>query len=217
MASLEPAAVVVTFFAIFPLANAVLDFASWFITRYLLQRMVLERVGSLGFVLVVAEIGLDLIAAALCLIALAVAMGLLIEALNLLLESRGAPIVDWRRQVTNSLALPFYYPQNWPLIGMLASTVVPTAMHLASGAVGILNAVLPKKSAIAMRIHDNMSEGDRQNIAADLFRLSTHRQILWLAFTGIILATLLWFLWIITGRNIGQLAAIAFWAADLLR
>lgn len=221
------------FFLILPLANGIFDFLSWLATRKLLERMTSERAGWRGAAWIVAEMLIDLALAALCLAGLAATMAFLLEGLNVFLASRGPPIVDWRSYsasfvrsgspifdwrayIEASRALPALDPSNWMTVGMLASTVAPTALHLAAGLSCVATSFFGDGRALAGRIAPDLPEIARQKLAADIYGFQTKRSILFAVLAPIILIALLWLLWSTLGAWLPSLydladRSAAFW------
>jgi len=206
-----------TFFVILPLANTAFDFVSWFATRKLLDRMARDRTGWRGAGWIMTEIVLDLTLAALCLAGLAISMAFMLEAMNAYFAWRGAPIFDWRGYIEAARARPAYDPSNWMTLGMLASTIAPTALHLAAGLSGVVVSFFPNAANLAARIRSGLSEIEKQELAADIHRFQSRRRLLAAIFAPLILIALLWLLWASVGQWLPSLYDLADRAAALWR
>ncbi len=125
------------FMFVFPLGNAVFDWLSWAATRYFLKAI--KRDQSVWMLAV--HILTDLAVAVVCILGLAIVLPFTTElTVNLL----SIPF-DWRQWISNSLANPF--PDGIPLFFMLATTLIPTAIHVTAG----LGAIFSSQSSLSMR------------------------------------------------------------------
>jgi len=143
-------------------------------------------------------------------------MAFLLEAMNAFAAWRDAPIFDWRAYLEAARARPAYDPSNWTTVGMLASTVAPTALHLAVGLSGVVTAFFPNGRTLAARIVPGLSEIERQELAVDIHRFQNRRRLLAAILAPLILIALLWLLWITLGAWLPSLydladRSAAFW------
>lgn len=209
----------IVFYIVLPIANAIFDFASWAATRALLDRITRPRAGWRGVAWLLAEILLDLAVAALCLTGLVAIMVFLLEAMNAFLRWQGAPIFDWRAALAASAAHPLWAPQNWTLVGMLASTVFPTALHLSAGLAGLALSLRPDGRALAGRIGAvaTLSTGQKQTLAKDIVGYRARRNSVVAVLAPIFLVALLALLWRLAGASPRWLGVVADAAAAVWR
>ncbi|MEL6476331.1 MAG: hypothetical protein AAFR17_03315 [Pseudomonadota bacterium] len=136
-------AVLLIFFVLLPLLNAVVDMMSWAITRWFVRQA--ARLGLT--VRVFFEALLDIGLAFLCLILLAAILPNAIALANLVLPEPG---VDWDERAAQAVRDPF--GAGFMVSGMLLTTLVPTAIHLWDGLRGVLVAPFKGHPEIAERL-----------------------------------------------------------------
>ena len=147
------------FFVLLPMVNALLDWISWLVTRFFLRR-VAETPGSLaGAGLLALELSADLAAAMVLFLALVVLLPNGIEAINAILSLTGRAPFDWRDVVLRANEAPF--SEGLFVIGMLITTLLPTFVHLTRGFAGIAAAWTPgaAEAAAGLRALANSAEG----------------------------------------------------------
>ncbi len=126
----------VSLFLLLPLLNAALDWLSWGVTRFLLRRAAQSGGGFLGWIVLIGELIIDLLAAALFLTALAILLPVVFELWNRI--AFGAH-VDWVQMANDALRDPFGV--GLLVTGMLVTTFLPTLIHLSYGLYGAVYAV----------------------------------------------------------------------------
>lgn len=119
-----------------PLSNAVLDWLSWGVTRFLLRRAAQSGGGFLGWVVLIGELIIDLLAAALFLTALATLLPVVFEVWN---RVGFVAHIDWVQMANDAYRDPF--GAGLMVTGMLVTTFLPTAIHLSYGLYGAIYAV----------------------------------------------------------------------------
>lgn len=126
------------FLALLPLLNAVLDWASWYVSRRLLRHLVGGAPQSteleddeprlrIGAVKLTSHGLFDGLAAVALLAAMALALPAFIQVLNGLLAVAGFAPVEWWVYLDDARAEPF--GKGLFVTGMLLSTLLPTAAH----------------------------------------------------------------------------------------
>ncbi len=119
------------FYVGLPVLNALLDFASWGVTRFFLNRIASHESGRRVWLWLALELVLDLAAAVGFLVFLAVLLPFAISLANLAFSAAGLPTVNWRAHLDAAEQAPF--PKGVLVIGMLMTTLIPTALHLTIG------------------------------------------------------------------------------------
>lgn len=143
----------ILFFVLLPMVNAVFDWGSWAVTRFFLRRVAQVPDGVRGAFLLVAELTADLAAAGLFLFALAMLLANGIEVLNAILATVHREPFAWRALLDAAIAEPL--SQGLFVIGMLITTLVPTFIHLTDGLAGVLTAWTPGAEPAAAALKDN--------------------------------------------------------------
>ena len=169
-------------FAALPALNAVFDWLSVNATRFLLAESLRApaSAGPLARLRPAALLALDLAVALVCLSGLAFALGFLLEAANAVkIRLDGIPI-QWVSTVAAATHAPF--TEGFLYTGMLITTLVPTLVHLVFGLLAILGIGRATAPALAARITDDMSPGDKQAVAGYCARCG------WRNGTGVLLA-----------------------------
>lgn len=130
------AAFLLFLFLLLPLSNAVLDWLSWGVTRSLLRRAAQSGGGFLGWIVLIGELILDLLAAALFLTGLAILLPMVFELWN---RIGIAAHIDWVQMANDAYSAPF--GAGLLVAGMLLTTFLPTLIHLTYGLYGAVYAV----------------------------------------------------------------------------
>jgi len=133
----------VLFFVMLPIVNALLDWPSWAVSRWLghdLHDLMKGETRRLGRwlrrwfraawqpVAFVVHIGLDLVAALVTLLALAALLPFLVQLFNHLAVALGAaPPLELGGFLDDAVREP--WPQGFWALSMLATTLIPTALH----------------------------------------------------------------------------------------
>lgn len=158
------------FFVLLPMVNAVLDWGSWAVTRFFLRRVAKVPDGARGGLLLLAEITADLAAAALFFLGLVVLLANGIEAINAVLAGFGRETFPWRALVNAALEEPLSH--GLFVIGMLVTTLVPTFIHLTDGLAGVFAAWTPGASKVSASLIENPGEDKeiRPSVRQDAIR-----------------------------------------------
>jgi hypothetical protein len=106
--------------------------------------------------MVAAELALDLLIAGLCLILLAMLLPNVIELANLALYSLGWPVVEWLSLLDSARDAPF--TKGIFVTGMLATTLLPTVLHLCCGMWALLLGLRRDTTKLAQLIPDDGSD-----------------------------------------------------------
>jgi hypothetical protein len=141
------------FYLVLPLANGLMDFASWAATRHLLQWFHNDKRGVWGGVLVASSLIIDIVLALICLIVLVFLMVFLIEAVNFFSAWRGIPLIDWRAMVAKSQTS---IGNGVMIFGVVFSTLIPTAIHLGVVLWGLFFAKLPHSQEAVGYLQDEV-------------------------------------------------------------
>jgi hypothetical protein len=172
LGDLDAAVTVATLFLILPVANALVDWLSWAVTRRLLRRSS-DGAGATGAAInIAARLATDLGLAFMSLCGLAMLLPNTIEATNRLLVWLDWPPVPWLPLVNMALDAPF--TAGFFVTGMLLTTLVPTLLHVVAGLFGIFAVWTWGSKRIAALIPpDRDAEivtSDRQRVAWYLLR-----------------------------------------------
>lgn len=119
-----------------PLANTILDWLSWGVTRFLLRRAAQSGGGFLGWGVLIGELIIDLLAAALFLTVLAIILPMVFELWN---RVGFAAYINWSQMAEDAYLAPF--GAGLLVAGMLLTTFLPTLIHLTYGLYGAVYAV----------------------------------------------------------------------------
>lgn len=158
------------FCGLLPFANALFDALSWLFTRGLIARIAKTKEGFLGFILILIDIIIDIFLAMACLGLLAALSAFLLETTNLILVQIGQnTAINWKKIMYNSVEQPFD-PNSWLVVGMLGTTLIPTAIHIGVGLGGIVQSLHPGTAKAVRRISDTMTISDIQEVAHALAR-----------------------------------------------
>ena len=227
---LDFAAAFVIFFVLLPVLNAAVDFISWLVTRELGRRLLgLVRAGAgagTRAFAVVSHTVADFVLALALLLALAWLLGFFFEAYGLSGWMPGIAAQDhsWARGwLVPAIQVPFG-AGLWITL-MLASTLVPTAIHLAFMSFsGLAIVTLPDepRQALLARLEgwSYASEDERKTTVPKVASyFARDRIFLWaaaifcsgavLGLLGVAVALLL------RGTGIGSFSALVLWAANL--
>jgi len=140
------------FFVLLPMLNALLDWMSWIVTRFFLVRVALVPQSLGGAGLLVLELTADLLAAIVLFLGLVILLPNGIEVINAVLSVTGRPAFDWRQVVLSANEAPF--SEGLFVIGMLLTTLLPTFVHLTRGFAGIAAAWTPGAAEAAAGLRD---------------------------------------------------------------
>lgn len=140
------------FFVLLPMVNALLDWLSWIVTRFFLRRVAQVTPTWRGAGLLIAELGADLAAAIVLFLGLVVLLPNGIEIINAVLAITGRAAFDWREIVVRANEAPL--SEGLFVIGMLITTLVPTFIHLTRGLAGIAAAWTPGAAEAAAGLRD---------------------------------------------------------------
>lgn len=158
------AVAVVVFLVLLPLANAALDTLSWGFTRLLLAKIDHSSGGNLGLAMAFTALVFDIFVATACLIGLVALTAMLLEAANVYSAWRGIAEIDWKTQIELARSYPF--SKGILVTGMLATTLVPTAIHLTLGLGHAMTVWSPTAHETASLIHAKMPISAKQAVAS---------------------------------------------------
>ncbi len=156
------------FFVLLPMVNALLDWLSWIVTRFFLRRVAQVTPTWRGAGLLVLELSADLAAAIVLFLGLVVLLPNGIEIINSVLSLTGRDAFDWREVVLRANEAPL--SEGLFVVGMLITTLVPTFIHITRGLAGIAAAWTPGAAEAAAGLRetwDNPGPAWPQEEAAD--------------------------------------------------
>ena len=204
----------ITFLVLLPIVNALADAVSWQATRYFISRAKSEGTRALAILL---ELVLDVAVAALCLTFLALAAPALLEAAGRLSQSLGGPRVVWRDFV--SVAVDDPLGKGIFVTGMLATTLIPTFLHLVAGSFGVVAALWHGRADAAAIVENWSSATPREK--QQVINTLVHGRAFWfgpsLLIALAIIAALLWLVFGVLPFQLGhRLADLALWSGNLV-
>ena len=129
------------FFVILPVLNAMMDWASWAVTRYILIPVEQAPDGVLGVLMVVTLIALDVVAGLFFVVALAALIPIGLELVDILLSVFGRETFNWRALATRTVAAP--WNEGLFVTGMLLTPLVPSIANITLGLTAILAPLTP--------------------------------------------------------------------------
>ena len=182
------AVVYLTFLVAVPIANAALDHVSVQFSRWLLADLVKPRAAAWQSLAIAGHVVADVVVAILCLTGLAILLPTVVQFANLGFGAVRWPTVEWGIYLNAARASPF--GAGVLVVGMLATTLVPTILHLlaAGGALLVPRLGGGQIRALARKAETAESDGiDRLGLAA-LIGLSAF--LSWAAL--VLIATALW-------------------------
>jgi len=156
------------FFVLLPMVNALLDWLSWIVTRFFLRRVAQVTPTWRGAGLLILELSADLAAAVVLFLGLVVLLPNGIEIINAVLSVTGRAAFDWRDIVLRANEAPL--SEGLFVIGMLITTLVPTFVHITRGLAGIAAAWTPGAAEAAAGLRessDNPGQGWVQDEAPE--------------------------------------------------
>jgi hypothetical protein len=124
------------FFVILPLLNALMDWGSWAVTRYLLVPVEHAPDGVAGVSMVVALILLDIAAGLFFVVALAAIIPIGLELVDMLLSVFGREAFNWRALAARTLSAP--WDEGLFVTGMLLTPLVPAIANITLGFTAML-------------------------------------------------------------------------------
>jgi len=148
----EFAFLLLLFFVLLPMFNALLDWLSWIITRFFLRRVAQVSPTLSGAGLLILELTADLAAAVVLFLGLVVLLPNGIEVINAILSLTGRSPFDWQDVVVRANEAPL--SEGLFVIGMLVTTLVPTFIHLTRGLAGIAAAWTPGAAEAAAGLRE---------------------------------------------------------------
>jgi hypothetical protein len=160
-------AFLVLFFLMFPAVNAVFDFLSWIVTRWFLKLAESLIPDRDSYTRLLRGLAYDIVWAIFCLVALTLALGICLRIYDAAFPQHAA---GWREQL---LAMQQVGSGSSLLIsGMVATTFVPTFIHLFVGSAGVLVAFSPRAERVVALLSDpKLSKGGKQEAARAIRRI----------------------------------------------
>ncbi len=119
------------FYLLLPTLNAAFDCLSWIVTRWFIERAKDVKAGGDGVLFLMGALAADIAFALVCVIGLTLALPVALELVNLALRSGGLAPVPWRAMVETATRQPL--TDGLLVTGMLATTLVPTMIHVGVG------------------------------------------------------------------------------------
>ena len=155
------------FFVILPLLNAMMDWGSWTVTRYLLEPVERAPDDALGIALVIVLIIADIAAALFFVVALAAIIPIGLELVDVLLSVFGRETFDWRALAARTVRAP--WDEGLFVTGMLLTPLAPTIASMTLGLAALLVPLTPGAMQAAGEIIDSgdlvPDEAETRNIA----------------------------------------------------
>lgn len=157
---------VLVMYLIVPLLNAGMDWASWGITRFFLNRVARAENSILGAFAIIIDVFSDFMFGFILLFLLSISLPFGIEIMNLLISSYGGEPVDWVTSLKIAVRDP--WGEGLFVTGMLVTTLVPTFLHLVAGLAGVFFAWTPDAQALADRIPYDPNRTTQDELSVDL-------------------------------------------------
>ena len=164
------------FFVMLPLTNALMDWLSWAVTRYILGFVARAPSGFQGVVFVLALLIIDFAAAALFFLVLSFVLPNSIELVNILLHAAGGAPFEWRSFASRAVKAP--WTEGLIVTGILLTSLVPTFTQLVIGLAGIFARFTPGSEIAAGRITEHPEVTPTEAEAACVDR-AVRRSRLW--------------------------------------
>lgn len=157
-------AFLVLFFAMLPLTNALFDYLSWAVTRWFLRLVAIEPVTRTRIPVILRGLAVDAGWAGVCLCALALTIIGTYALHGVFFPSQS---VDWRGQI--DALRHASSPTSVLIVGMLVTTLIPTAIHLLVGISGVFIAYYPGADRISKLLSSpNLTKRTMQEAAASI-------------------------------------------------
>jgi hypothetical protein len=141
------------FFVMLPLTNALMDWLSWAVTRYILGFVARAPSGEGGLALVFALLFLDLTAAVLFFLVLSVVLPNSIELVNILFRVSGNAPFDWQYFAAHAVRAP--WTEGLIVTGILLTSLAPTFVQWSWGLTGVLARFTPGSVIAAGRVTEH--------------------------------------------------------------
>lgn len=116
------------FFVILPVLNALMDWVSWAVTRFLLTRMQAAPDGPVGVATIAGLLIANIGAALVFMFALAIILPIGLEIADLVLSLFGRAAFDWQRVAAQAVRAP--WDEGLFVTGMLLTPLVPTIANM---------------------------------------------------------------------------------------
>jgi hypothetical protein len=116
------------FFVILPVLNALMDWVSWAVTRYLIGWMQRAVDGPAGVVMVASLLLANIAAALVLMTALAIVLPIGLELADLMLSIFGRGMFDWRSVAVQAVRAP--WDEGLFVTGMLLTPLVPSIANM---------------------------------------------------------------------------------------
>ncbi|MCW2307056.1 hypothetical protein [Rhodobium gokarnense] len=166
-----------TFFSILPVLNSIFDWASWIVTRIFLLRIARHTSRAMAWLFLLFELMLDLGAAVFFLVLLSLFLPNTMEWVNIFYVKIGLPVVDWRTQLDAAVSAPL--TEGLLVTGMLATTLIPTVIHLTVGLTALPLAFNRSSRRLAAAIPDDPAQPIRASARHAIVRALQWRRF-WL-------------------------------------
>ena len=163
------------FFVILPVLNALMDWGSWAVTRYILVPVENAPDGVLGAVMVVALIILDVAAGLFFVVALAAIIPIGLELVDLLLSVFGRETFNWRALAERTVAAP--WDEGLFVTGMLLTPLVPSIANMTLGLTAMLVPLTPGAREAAQELAEP-TDPNLGGVPVDI-RRTVHVSRLW--------------------------------------
>jgi hypothetical protein len=147
------------FFVILPLLNALMDWASWAVTRYILVPVEHAPNSAVGVAMIIALIALDIATGLFFVLALAALIPIGLELVDLLLSVFGRETFNWRALAARTLRAP--WDEGLFVTGMLLTPLVPSIANITLGLAAMFAPLTPGAKEAAQEIADpSVADGE---------------------------------------------------------
>jgi hypothetical protein len=174
------------FFVMLPLTNALMDWLSWAVTRYILGFVARAPSGGWGVVFVLTLLTIDFAAAALFFLVLSVILPNSIELVNILLQASGGAPFEWRSFASRAATAP--WTEGLIVTGILLTSLVPTFTQLVVGLAGVLARFTPGSEIAAGRITEHPEVTPTQAETACVQRVARRSRLWYIPASAIVAA-----------------------------
>jgi hypothetical protein len=165
------------FFVILPLLNALMDWGSWAVTRYILVPVENAPDGMMGAAMVVILVILDIAAALFFVVALAALIPIGLELVDLLLSVFGRETFNWRALAARTVRAP--WDEGLFVTGMLLTPLVPSIANITLGLTAMLVPLTPGAREVARDFPEALGAMPSDAAADQRIQTAMHWSRLW--------------------------------------
>jgi hypothetical protein len=165
------------FFVILPLLNALMDWGSWAVTRYILIPVENAPDGPTGIIMVILLVILDIAAALFFVVALAAVIPIGLELVDLMLSVFGRETFNWRALADRTLRAP--WDEGLFVTGMLLTPLAPSIANITLGLTAIVVPLTPGAREAVLAFPESPLAAPDEMAAAYRIQTAVHRSRLW--------------------------------------